>query len=276
MELEYSLFTLTPKSYLNHLESCEREGVYLKYKGAYAEYTPWKGLGDISVQDFLQNIKNTNKLPSFIQRQLSLSDRYFDISHRPFKNHGLNTLSGDCVKFKIEKFLAALEDDEDFKSVKSLRVDCNNMYSIEDFLIFLSRLDQSILEKIEYFEDPCPFHIEDWKRLKEKQISLASDRNIYDEDISSFKVYKPMIEVEEYTGNNIIYSSYMGSDLDRILTFTALMDGGDLNLFHGVSTPDLYEGQLDLFVKNECYRELNKDKAEEVFRRLEKVVWTKI
>ncbi len=277
MELSYSRFILRPKQDLNHFSRlAHREGVFFKYDSYYAEYTPWLEFGDLSVDHYLNHIRLTKKIPDLILKKFDLDKDKKNIRHDRFFNHGLNNLSQKTCKLKINDFISKLKDSDLEEYSGSLRLDCNNFYTLEEFLQFYNSLSKKLISKIEYFEDPCPYNDLNWGQLRDLSIPLAIDRNSFDDEHFDFEIYKPSIDFKPLTTKPVIYSSYMGSDLDRYHTYLELMSHGDLSLFHGVDTPNLFLDQSDLFQYqgSDCF--LNTQSVDVLYGKLKGMMWTKI
>jgi hypothetical protein len=66
----------------------------------------------------------------------------------------------------------------------------------------------------------------------------------------------------------------MGSDLGRVLAYKYLMLMGDLELYHGIITPGLYEEQRnDLFLNDNS---LNEMVEEEIYQTLNELDWDEL
>jgi len=192
---------------------------------------------------------------------------------KAFKNHKLNT-HGDVSKIKfagVEKFLSFLMDME---AKSRVRVDFNNQSSFSEIEILWESLKTSDKAKIDYFEDPYPKD-DSWIHLQQMGIELASDRNKKDGIAHSIDIYKPNVDLEPPKDRRQIFSSYMGHDLGRYLCYLELMQKGDLNEIHGVDTPKLYQGQLELFnVGDDHYYSLNESAVRQLELNLRNLSWS--
>lgn len=272
MDIDYSLFTLNPRRKLNRFDTNKREGVYLRIdKKYYVEYFPWQEFGDSSVHQFLGDVRKSKKLPNYLLQLLNLEKCKDRIQHLDFYNHKFDGVAnGTVCKLKYKNDLSLLNH-EIKKNEGKVRIDFNNGLSQNAYWKWESELSDSIKKKIEYIEDP--FVIEN-KLLLSSSIPFACDRNKWIDCVYEFKILKPNIDEYEDCYEKIIFSSYMGGDLGRYHCYLALMKWGNLNFYHGIDTPNIYDEQLPLFVDQKDGRlSLDKFILEEIYNSLREREW---
>jgi len=236
VKVSFSQYSLTPKRPINAKENLNtKQGLYLKIvkgtKTYLSDYFPHVPLGDLSVDEVLKNpfendyFNNVIKLAQLVEK---------DIDYHSFSNHGLNTDNGsgvikikliDPTSFELLDYLMRTTDCR-------FRLDSNASFKIQQLNSLLKDFD---LSRIEYIEDPS--RDSHWNNLL-----IASASDFIENAHAKFKILKPNRSFEN-TSQEAIISSYMGSDLGRILTYKYLMLFGNLDLVHGVITPDIYDEQ---------------------------------
>ncbi len=277
MGLEYFKYTLHSKSKLNPFDNRLREGVLFKLDDAYCDYCPWEIFGDMGVDSLLAHIKSDGELPPVLQKQINLDRNRRKKEELPFLNHGFNSSASPVIKFKIQSFLESLES-LDLDKVQRIRIDFNNTYSFQQVVKFWEDLSELIKSKIEFLEDPCPYTEQEWGELSSMGIPLALDRNQLGSNVLSIEygIYKPNIDVSPGSFNKVVFSSYMGHDLGRYHCYLELLEKGDLELYHGINTPNLFHEQLELFhcVNGHCRPNLSA--IELMYKNLEELTWKKL
>lgn len=274
MDIKYCVQKLEFKFAANRYNKKIAETLLLKIDQKYfLNYHPWGEFGDISVTDFLENIRKTSSLPFFMRDNLKQEVERNQIEHKPFLNHKFGS-SNYKLPIKKIKFLGSIDAllAEIKTSNEKLRIDFNLGLSCEEFLAFWSSLDKELKEKIDFFEDPCEIRNQ-VKNLK--GIPIASDRFSYPCEIEKIKIFKPSIETKP-EGNNFIVSSYMGHDLGIYHTYLKLMRSGDLSKFHGVVTPPVYLGSKKLFKFDGLKFTIDLKKISEVYKELNSIEWKTI
>lgn len=251
MKWWYSPFELRPLKKLNNRSSlAPRSGLYLKNSnGGVTEYVPWPEFGDQTVEGFLKN--PDQQLWENLQR---LAELPLLPKPKPFLNHYLLTPSDQLladrqvVKIKLNKdYDEAIEMMEE-APVNTCRIDFNQALNLEEFITFLNSISVELKQKIEYIEDPFKYDQGLWK--EDYGVPLALDLAGDDEHFP-LRVYKPMVQRRPRGAKKIIFSSYMGSWLGMWQTYLKLLDEGDLNLYHGIVTPGLYQDEMIPFVPAE-------------------------
>ncbi len=274
MEIEYSIMKLRPKKRLNRLSFGEREVLFFRVnRNFYLEYAPWIEFGDISCEQMLNQIRVTKELPLFLLKTLKLEESN-NIDHKKFKNHKFGV--GDQAYSRKIKFNGSFEDlkKDLFKSGGTFRIDFNNGSSVQALSSFLKSNSRELNERIEFLEDPFTLNGESEKFILDYGIKIAADRNQFFHPLHAFNIYKPNIEYNDNTFDYSIFSSYMGSDLGRYHCYLHLMSYGNLDLIHGINTPDLFDDQVCLFKdEGECNLSLNTTSIDIIYKKLEKLEW---
>ena len=278
MHIEYFVDQLSPISRLNKFSNVMRSVLYFRIdQKYYLEYHPWKEFGDLSINEMMDRIKRSQKLPPFLEFLLKLEKNKKSISHLKFLNHLLIKPEDEidlrtCVKLKVLSPLSLMNSK--LAKLSKLRIDFNNYEDIDELLLWLKTMPPKLKEKIDFLEDPTDIN-EINIEIKELGFKLAADRNIFNTDIYDFDIYKPNIDGEKFRQSSI-FSSYMGGDLGRYHAYLALMEYGDLNLYHGISTPGIYNDQLDLFVSDGFYLSIDMSQVNMMYDRLRNKSWQKI
>lgn len=274
VQIDYSFHRLTPLKQLNAFsDQGRRQGVLFRIdQKYYIDYTPWEQFGDASIDDILEQVKNEKKLPSFLESLLEIEKN--PLPAKIFLNHSFGE-EKSAKKIKL-KYLNSL--DETFSIIEQnkaqeYRVDFNGKLDKESFSGLLEKLAEQKIENIEYIEDPCVLNEELVKKAKEYGYALACDR-INTDFTLDYKILKPNIENVEHLTHETIFSSYMGHELGIYHCYQALLRHGNLELYHGIHTPGIYEEYMNIFElsqQGEC--SLNEDKLKKLYTKLEGTTW---
>ncbi len=274
MEIEYHYFSwnfLSAPNLFNTQKS--KSGLLFRIdKKYFLSYCPWEQFGDESLDEVLNSIRAKKKKPIWFENQLALSKIAENIVDRPFKNHDLNEGNSSVVKIKADSDFDLLikKIDKSVSKGQRVRIDFNNLLNKEDFEAFEKKMPSNLIDKIDYIEDPYPVEKDESYNT---DISIACDRNPRVTDIA---IYKPAVDEIVETKKRIIYSSYMGHDLERYYCYIDLMLNGDLNEWHGIDTPSLYKEQKKIFLKEGDYCRVNRKEVETLFTEMENIQWTSI
>ena len=163
MDIEYSLYQLTPLKKANRLSSLEpKTGVHLKTmingRAHFADYFPHMPLGDRSHEQFLEEFKlQKHEYDQKVFHLLKKDRDYQNQKSINFKNHqvwsGSEEITGSVVKYKMMDF-----KDTFFLSVLEngarLRLDANALFQRESYLNFLKDIPHKFHSLIDYMEDP--------------------------------------------------------------------------------------------------------------------------
>lgn len=265
MKLYYSPYSLLPKQSLNALEKkTQKAGALLKLEEGeycgYADLHPLKEFGDLSLEEHLQSLK-TGSLSFLAQRSLEFARKDLQarkeklslFENRMLKNNFIITdllsfdpsqlsqnLEFQSVKIKIgrswEKEAEALNRLQAFPF--RMRLDANSSFTEKTFYDFLISLDEDLLKKIEYVEDPTPYDMISWKEFQ-KQVPIAIDFEIENASKSfedagfSVVVLKPARQnVEELVDKSLTAGLKM--------TFTSSMDHL-VGIAHAVAVAESFE-----------------------------------
>lgn len=251
MGISYSKYKLEPIEPLNRFNPSIREGCFFCLDNKfYLDYCPWEQFGDLSVDRMLSLIKSSNDIPKLFYKLFNIDEQVWRIDFKSFFNH-------DFKGGEYSKYLKVKGDENiDLKETiyshpkQLLRIDFNNSLNKDLFIKMISSIDNSDLTRIDYVEDPFEItdNINSWEAISKLGVDLASDRNP-DSPFSKYRIYKPGIDLvfESVYDNPVIFSSYMGSELNLIHTYVELILHGDLSLRHGLITPNAFKDQLDIF-----------------------------
>jgi hypothetical protein len=278
MGVKFSKYSLIPCSRLNRFEITSREGCYFSLDDKlFLDYCPWIQFGDLSVDDMILSIKESNDIPKLFSKLFEIDSRGIQDQYKSFLNHDLNIQKhSKYIKVKCDESTDLTKLISSFSSDNKLRLDFNNALTPSVFKDMFSKLDNQYKNRIDYIEDPFIYDEQEWTRLQQDGIKLGTDRNIRNE-ISHINIYKPGIDLDLpiNTHQDIIFSSYMGSELNTFHTYLEASDKADLSLRHGIYLPTLFEDQFKI-IKNitEDRYVVDKISINELYNKLKGLEWT--
>ncbi|MGE3608181.1 MAG: hypothetical protein AB7I27_01240 [Bacteriovoracaceae bacterium] len=258
MHVYYSEYQLTPRKAANRLSDlAPKKGLYLKCLG-FADYFPHESLGDQSIEEFLDTFKDQKT--EYAQKVLHFLKKEPFFYDQPFLNHqlwdGTEEIEASVVKYKLKNNADQSYLDLINKGIK-VRLDANGLFDPGDEI--------PSHELIEYIEDPM-------KNLNWNGIKAAQD--FIQGAPYQFYIHKPNARFLKQQTCPVIFSSYLGSDLGKWLSYCELVEQGDINLYHGIITKNFYQEENDLFQGN--YKKNFKptlDKVKNLFLHLEDLDW---
>lgn len=297
MKLYYSPYSLLPKQSLNSLEKkTQKAGALLKLEEGeycgYADLHPLIEFGDLPLEEHLQSLK-TGSLSFLAQRSLEFARKDLQarkekislLENRKLKSNFIITdllsfdpsqlsqnLDFQTVKIKIgrswEKEAAALNRLQAFHF--RIRLDANSNFTEKTFHEFLNSLDEDLLKKIEYVEDPTPYDMVSWKEFQ-KRVSIAIDfeiekapKSFVDAGFSAIILKPARQNVEDLVDKSLAAGLKM--------TFTSSMDHL-VGIAHAVSVAEKYQKKYpdkvlesgfltsDLFQENPFSSKVHVEKA---------------
>ncbi|MGB0452549.1 MAG: hypothetical protein ACPGJV_02460 [Bacteriovoracaceae bacterium] len=287
MKVSYALKTLKTKKTFQSFIPKERQLLLLKIKKndhcGYATYSPWQSLGQPTIKEVLKNTNRSN-IYFLAQEDLKSVQDSSKLFHYCIKNHSFLfanqtiQIDKDIIKIKLsgerKRDLRTINDQ--VKTFKTLRLDCNTKYEKKDFLKLIKNL-APLKEKIQYIEDPIIYRESDYKELEELGIPIAYDQvfnNALIKKRPQNVVLKPMLRQNHHKNN--VYSNNMGHPFELWQTYHQLITYGDLNLTHGLYMPSLYE-ELPNTMEIDNNRVIpNKDVIDFYYSSFRKVVWKEI
>lgn len=251
MNIFYHRFTLRPLQKLNHLGTLsEREGVFLKSESTegigYSEYFPHPELGDSNVEEFLDTFKDQihetqRKALYFLDPQWSQVK-----TDKIFFNHQLYQVgkNGECstIKYKIKN-----EQDNFFQNcpqgIKNIRLDANGLFNTKTWKEYELSIPKEYYHLIEYIEDPL-------SDINWEDVRIPKAQDFIKGFPSQVKIYKPYREFYPEGANKVIFSGNMGHGLSNYQSYLELLQRGNLDDYHGIITPDLFETSAKIFAGN--------------------------
>mgnify|MGYP000055914570 CR=1 FL=1 len=273
MEIYALEYILNPQRSLNRLGMKPRKGVLLRNEvGGFCDYFPWEEFGDLSIDSFLTGIKAGN-IPSFVKNSLLLE--LDNLPEFKFLNHSLFEADSKCTCVKI-KFFGDYQrlENEMKKTEGKIRLDFNQGLEKNDFFSWLNELDEALIKKIDFIEDPYLNHEEDFFR-----VPLAFDFNPAPSSKKiSVKVFKPCREAfDTRFAERTIYTNNMGHELNQIITYAYLAKNEQAHDdHHGILMPKLYEGQNDLFLADGDRYSLDIHRAKLLIEGLKGKPWQRL
>lgn len=224
------------------------EGALIFDEQGYAVVQPWTSLGDPSLSFLLKDL-HTQKKTSLVQRALELlkidgdarskgksllpaksspSHLYLDLRSDSLLLKFQTALEEgiELFKFKIgidivKELLALKTIQRDFLNSKfKIRLDANQRFlSFKEASSFLQNFEKSLLERIDFLEDPFRGSPDEWSNLKENfHLRLAHD--FADEsfrDLCDFWILKP-------TRNNPQTLMDLAIQKNKKVVFTTALD----------------------------------------------------
>lgn len=207
IRFEVHLYRLIPKTRIGSVASAKsRTGALLKvtwpdgFQG-YGDLFPWPEFGDASVEDQLKALQ-TGRISQGIEQSIWLARR--DAQARMYKRNLMRGLP----RLKNHYLINSLEslNESDLSEIKqlgyqTLKVKCGRDLDLEqtwcdrllrqhgfvlrldfnahatpaDFHLFMERIPKALRNRIEFVEDPFPFHQELWK-VASQLVTLAVDQ----------------------------------------------------------------------------------------------------
>ncbi len=251
MKIFYHRFSLRPLKKLNHLAGLsDRDGVFLRSESTdgigYSEYFPHPELGDLNVEEFLDTFKDQMhetqmKALYFLDPQWSQVK-----TGKIFYNHQLyregERLECTTIKYKIK-------NDQDFffqhcpEGIKNIRLDANGLFNANTWRDFELRIPKELYHLIEYIEDPLSL-------INWEDVSLPKAQDFIKGSPCQVKIYKPYREFYPEETKKVIFSGNMGHGLSNYQGYLELLQKGNLEDYHGIITPNLYENSANIFTGN--------------------------
>lgn len=214
MQIYYSSYQLKKKSRLNaqdhsQLHSQLQRGALIKLiEGDFfgvADLCPKPELGDLTLEHELQergtlfqrawelaqeDLKARREQCSLLQNKF-VKNNYLITD---YKNTDLNQvkflsqtvkIKGDANVNELAEILNAVEID------LTLRIDFNSILTPEKFEVFLSKLNQMALQKIEYIEDPTMLNAK-WKTWNlSAPLAFDFQKGEYSSELAKYRILKP-------------------------------------------------------------------------------------
>jgi o-succinylbenzoate synthase len=265
MELWASPYTLKSLRAPNaRSTSLERSGALIKIvneKGVgYADVHPWPSLGDVPLNEQLTRLR-AGHTTALTRRSLEFAK--LDLEFRVSKRSAFQGLEIPQSHFLVSDLFGATDaqlealSDLGFKALKiklgrelarelrqlvelrrslskfRLRFDFNGMLAPEDFLEFSRELPDLLRERIDFIEDPMPWHAQEWQKAHvETGLPLALDR-LSESQLSELErapsssyqwcILKPAVQdpdelvaLAKATGARLAVTSYMDHPLGQI------------------------------------------------------------
>jgi O-succinylbenzoate synthase len=202
-----------------------RKGALISYAGGYADLFPWPEFGDEKLDDQLFSLKNgtptalatrtlhlATKDGQWRQSKINptrknnlLNHYLIDDFSEPEIPSGFKTLKIKMMEnYRIQIPFLEKWAEADYQ----LRLDFNSGINFESFLNFERALSPQLKTKIEFVEDPFPFHFDHWK-IANEHLPLACDFeytkvdwNKIDFPFKTF-IYKPARQDRRYIQKSI-------------------------------------------------------------------------
>lgn len=292
MKIELHRYALESKGRLNSLTDKQgHKGVLFKvtFKNGevgYSDCHPWPELGDFPVDLHLKLLKlghltrltdrtlefaridaraRAESKSLFVHSKIPLShalltdlDVYTDQQLEDLIHQGFQRIKVKVHKngtIGLQRLLKLLRG-----TLIKLRLDFNGKLTRGEFEAFLEKLGPS-LSQIEFFEDPIPFNIGQWKELRKKyNISLACDREsikaIGFRESADYIVVKPAVQKPEQFFNDqtqkVVMTTYVDHPLGQMTAaWTAAQFTGSLDVC-GLLTHHVYQSNpFSILLHNE-------------------------
>lgn len=267
----YWEYCLRSRASLNaKTERHEVRGALIKAGHGYGCINPWPELGDATLDEELDNLRNGFPLVlgqralqcaaidgEARKKRLSLFDSLeMPVCHGHLSGDDWETVAGfSVVKVKVDgSRMLRLRDllakaNENFQRV---RLDFNGTGNARILASWWKSLKTVEKELIDFVEDPCPFDKADWRMMMDEGLPLAMDRSQksakHGYDVA---VIKPALEdidlilQSERSDRRLVVTSYMDHAVGQMYAAyeCARLRQFDLraDMFHGLATHSLFE-----------------------------------
>lgn len=286
-EVSYSIYDLEACHSLNaHTSKMRRQGALLKAvfasgKTGYADIHSWPELGDLPFSDLLKGDLSTPLVHFALKfAHLDAEARYnkesildqLNIPHSHFLIHDILLYHFEDIEkiihlgFENVKIKCGRHLENEAKQLLKLfsqnslkiRLDFNETLTPVEFISFLT-LIQPLQEKIEFIEDPFPFHYQKWAKIQEMGWALACDRQAglacNQADAARYLIIKPAIQGYQAWMGDLsqipIVTTYLGHPIGQMAAAYAasIIDPHSKNI-HGLLShhsymPNLFSKQLN-------------------------------
>src|SRR5690606_8038564 len=162
---------------------------------------------------------------------------------RKFLSHQL--WSGDeDLNCAIIKYKMKQADDTHFldplKRGHKVRLDANGLFTREKFHQFLKSIPDKLMPQIEYIQDPL---LEtNWNDLNIKSAKKLIQGSPYD-----VFIHRPNSQFYPENEQNVIFTSFMGSELGAYHGYCEVIEKGDLTKVHGLIVRGYFKEEISLF-----------------------------
>lgn len=280
MSMSYVLYELETMHSLSVTSSVlKRVGALLKVTFdsgmiGYADCHAWPELGDLSVQQQLTYLAQGKYTPltycamefaALDAKSRSSGKSVFDQSHIP-SSHFLVTDMFDWTPQHVQQVIqqgythVKLKVGRHFeREVESLhvlfletslklRLDFNETLTLHSFRYFLQRMEK-MKERIDFIEDPFPFHPQEWTAIQSEGWTLACDRQAHmashQPEAAHILIIKPALqpfkEWQQWIDQKRIVTSYLGHPLGQVAAaYVAAQIDPDCSLVHGLLSHHAY------------------------------------
>lgn len=248
MSIAYALYELYPKSPSLPI----RKGALLRFHFpslgvGYADCHPWPELGDLPLEEQLKNLSHGNLTSltagtwQYARREAEARERREPLLKAKIKSHFLVT---DLSHLTLEHLNRLAEEgyshlkiklgrrvDEEIEQLLSLfpfssfklRFDFNEKLDFSIFRLFLKQID-CLRKKIDFIEDPFPWHPQEWSFIQQEGWVLACDRQadkaIHQAEAAQVLVLKPALYSFPHSflssGQRLVITSYLGHPIEQI------------------------------------------------------------
>lgn len=252
MKVFYSIYELTPLKDANRFSTPEKKtGVLLKAtlnsKTFFADYFPHVPLGDRPVEQFLSEFKYQEDEYDQTVFELLLKDEKFQkMESKKIMIHQLWS-AGEEIKAPVVKYKIRHHEDYAFVPLLekgiTVRLDGNALFTRDEYKKYFREIDEKLLPKIEYIEDPL--HDTNWDGLH-----LPCAKDFIKGTPHQYLIYKPNCERPPKTEAKVIYSPYLGGNLGTWHAYSELISSGDLNVIHGMKSDGYYREEIQFLTGN--------------------------
>jgi O-succinylbenzoate synthase len=280
MNITYALYELESNNSLSVTSSAlKRQGALLKVifesgSVGYADCHPWPELGDLPLKEQLENLNQGKLTPltycalefAKIDAEARLQGKQVLARQNIPRSHFLVTYLLDCTPKHVHQMIQQgythiklkVGRDLDLEvqrlhalflnSTLKLRLDFNEGLTPLVFRQFLDRIHK-LQDRIEFIEDPFPFHAEEWTVIQQEKWTLACDRQAHlachQPKAARVLIVKPALQTfgewKKWIHQTRIVTSYLGHPLGQMAAaYVASQVDPSCSLVHGLLSHLVY------------------------------------
>lgn len=216
-------YTLRPRRPLSHLiQRQEIHGALVRIGNGHGCLQPWPELGDLPLERQLGLLRRGGQTSLLDRLRICCKiDSYARAAGRNElarlilpESHAMHPEEGPVVKVKCAPDPAGEAVRLRDIPAGRLRLDFNGQLTVAQFRDFVRRLDEPVLRRIDFVEDPfsAPQYI--WDEVqRELPFDLAADRQPVSARVD---VQKPACDLIRPHGRRVVFTSYMDHPLGQM------------------------------------------------------------
>ncbi len=205
----------------------EFPGALIRSGDGFGCLHPWPELGDPDLEAVLADLAGNRRLALTQQALKSCEVELFAPASFP-RSHFLLP-PGETGEIDVPPGFGTVKlkcagSDADLERIRvlapnfRLRLDFNASLSPANFAAFWRNLGDSA-HRVEFVEDPCPFHAPTWKNLAENTgCALALDRGSAVSAVPAVRIVKPAVQTQNVAAprQKIVFTSYLDHPVGQL------------------------------------------------------------